>query len=175
MRKKITKSSNPLKSDLLLCLFDLLDDGDDDDHESTKWLESINRGGLTRVNNNTYEVFHSMECEIRRHLSGFQLPDQGTLTEAILANEDVQFFWTVTSSDWERSSATALLELIVKEWLKIRGFSLASAWVEKYKVISKQTTQKSKGVRKQLISKPAKKSDSKIVTGDQPRTGSCKR
>ncbi len=45
--------SNPLKSDLLLCLFD------DDDHESTKWLESINRGN----NNNTYEVFHSMECD----------------------------------------------------------------------------------------------------------------
>ena len=37
LRKKITKSSN---RDLLLCLFDLLDDGDDDDHESTKWLES---------------------------------------------------------------------------------------------------------------------------------------
>ena len=53
LRKKITKSKHPLKSDLLLCLFDLLDEGDDADHDSKRWVEFINRGGLTRVNNST--------------------------------------------------------------------------------------------------------------------------
>ena len=47
-----------------------------------------------------------------------------------------------------------------------RGFSYASAWIEKYKVAQKQTTQKSKGVRKQLISNPKKKSKSTSSPAD---------
>ena len=164
LRKKLTKSKHPLKNDLLLCLFDLLDEGDDNDHESKRWVESINRGGLTRVNNGAYDVFVAMECEIRGHLSGFQLPNHQELIEAIVKNEDVQFFWSIVSSDWEHSSATALLEMVVREWMKIRGFSLASAWIEKYKVAQKQTFQKSKGVRKQLISSQ-KKAERKSVSG----------
>ena len=39
-------------------------------------------------------------------------------------------------------------------------FSYASAWLEKYKVAQKQTTQKSKGVLKHLISKPKAKKHS---------------
>ena len=56
LRKKITKSKHPPKNDLLLCLFDLLDEEDDADHDSKRWMESINCGGLTRVNNSTYDV-----------------------------------------------------------------------------------------------------------------------
>ena len=40
---------------------------------------------------------------------------------------------------------------------------MTSAWIEKYKVVQKQTIQKSKGVWKQLISKP-KKTESNSVT-----------
>lgn len=43
-----------------------------------------------------------------------------------------------------------LLDMITAEWLKIRGFSFAGAWMEKYKREKKLTTQKSKGIRKQL-------------------------
>ncbi len=77
-------------------------------------------------------------------------PNVETITAAIFENEDVKSCWCVVSSDWDTSSAMALLQMIVNEWVKIRGFSLASAWVEKYKV-----AQKPKGVRKQLISKPS--------------------
>ena len=84
---KITKSKHPLKNDLPLCLFDLLDEGDDTDHDSKRWVESINHGGLTRVNNSTYDVFVSMESEIRNHLSGFQQPNLQEVT-AIMKNED---------------------------------------------------------------------------------------
>ncbi len=142
------KSTHPLKGDLLLCIFDLLDEGDDDDHESKQWIEAVDRGG------NTYYMFVSMESELRRHISGFKPPDQKCIKRAILSDEDVLFFWSIISSDWEEESATALLEMVVREWTKIRGFSLANAWIERYKVAHKQTTQKSKGLRKQLISKP---------------------
>ena len=43
--------------------------------------------------------------------------------------------------------------MIINEWVTLCGFSYASAWVEKFKVEHK-TTQKSKGVRKQLIPGP---------------------
>ena len=73
---------------------------------------------------------------------------------SISENEDVLFLWSLVSADWEESSASALVEMIIRQWVKIRGFSYANAWIEQYKVAQKQTTQKSKGVHKQLISNP---------------------
>jgi hypothetical protein len=35
-------------------------------------------------------------------------------------------------------------------WITVRGFSYASAWVEKMKVAQQKTTQKSKGLRKTI-------------------------
>ena len=105
-------------------------------------------------------MFVAMEQELRRHISTFAAPNFEMVTTAILENDDVKFIlWSVISADWDESSGLALLQMIVKEWVKIRGFSLASAWVEKYKVAQKQITQKSKGARKQLISKPKPKSE----------------
>ncbi len=154
IKKKMKKSMHPLKEDILLCTFDLLDDGTESKQESQDWVHIIDRGGLTRVNNSTFELFVSMEHHFRKHVCRFEAPDFEAATTAILSNEDVLFLWSIVSSDWEEDSATALLDMVVKEWVKIRGFSLASAWVEKYKVARKQTTQKSKGLRKQLITNP---------------------
>ena len=50
--------------------------------------------------------------------------------------------------DWSESCADALLEKILSEWIKIRGFSYVSAYVEKLKCKER----KSKGLRKQLQS-----------------------
>ena len=74
----------------------------------------------------------------------------------LVENEDVQFLWSLISADWEEASASVLLEMVVNQWVKIRGFSYASAWVEQYKTAQKKTTQKSKGVRKQLLPRPKK-------------------
>ncbi|KAL5493255.1 hypothetical protein EMCRGX_G014404 [Ephydatia muelleri] len=46
--------------------------------------------------------------------------------------------------------ATTVLEMIVDLWITVRGFSLAGAWVEEFKITQKKTTQKSKALRKQL-------------------------
>ena len=58
--------------------------------------------------------------------------------------------------DWEEEEAEALLEQVVKMWVTIRGFSYASAWVEKCKTASAKSLQKSKGLRKKLINKESK-------------------
>ena len=50
----------------------------------------------------------------------------------------------------------AQLPMILDIWVTIRGFAYASAWNEKYKCEQQKSTQKSKGVRKELISSISK-------------------
>ena len=49
-------------------------------------------------------------------------------------------------------SSTELLQHIVEMWVKIRGFSMTSAWLEEYKCASQKKTKAKKGLRKQLQS-----------------------
>jgi len=116
------------------------------------WVDLIDRGGLTCVNNTTFEVFLALECELHRHLCTDKVPNIGDhVTQAIIENEDVQFLWSILGTDWEEESGAVLLQMVFHQWVKIRGFSFASCWVEKYKTVQRKTTQKSKGVRKQLL------------------------
>ena len=118
-------------------------------------MNAVDRGGLTRVNNITFQLFLAMEDGFRSLLSA--APASCNLTkcvEGLTANEDVQCFWSLMSVDWTESCAEILLEMIVREWVKIRGFSLTSAYMETLKCQQQKTTQKSKELRKQLQSVP---------------------
>ena len=163
LRKKLKKSTHPLREDILLCLLDLLDDGDEESGESAEWIQLINRGGLTLANNTTFEVFVAMEYELRKHIRQGGTHDLDKITSEVRDNEDVQFLWSIVSADWEEQSAAELLQMIVNHWVRIRGFSYASAWLEKFKTAQKKTTQKSKGIRKHLTSKPTKAGESKAT------------
>ena len=132
----------------MLCLLDLLHDGDEESGESTEWVQLINRG-LTLVNNTTFEVFVAMEYELQKHLRQGGTHDLDKITSEVRDNEDVKFLWSIVSADWEEQSAAD-----DSHWVRIQGFSYASAWLEKIKTAQKKTTQKSKGIRKQLTSKP---------------------
>ena len=64
--------------------------------------------------------------------------------------------WSMISSDWEDEVAEALLQMIIDEYIKIHGHSIHSlvlGWSSTRSRDSKKQVQKSKGVRKQLISK----------------------
>ena len=153
--KKINKSSNPLKKDLSICLFHLVDDTDDILQESSEWVNAVDRGGLTRVNNATFQLFLAVENEFRSLLSAAPASCNPTeCAEGITANEAVQCVWSSISVDWTKSCAETLLEMIVSEWVKIRGFSETSMYMETLKFQQQKTTQKSKGLRKQLQSAP---------------------
>jgi len=41
------------------------------------------------------------------------------MKESITQAANVQFFWYLTSSDWEENNAKALLEMIVGEYITI--------------------------------------------------------
>ena len=93
LKHKLLKSTHPLKDDLQLCLYDLLNDGDEDVNESGDWVNLLDRGGLAHINNDTFEVFRAMEYELRKHLSTdhvLNLTDH--VKHTIIKNEDVQFF-----------------------------------------------------------------------------------
>ena len=53
--------------------------------------------------------------------------------------------------NWDNEEADALLPIIAEQWVTVRGFSFASAWMENFKQTNKKSIQKSKGIRKQLV------------------------
>ena len=95
-----------------------------------------------------------MEVELRKQLALKKVPELSEDTkQTIIQNDNVQFFWSIVCKEWEGKVGDILLEMIVNECVTIRGFSYASAWIEKFKQATKVTTEKSKGLRKQLIPK----------------------
>ena len=52
--------------------------------------------------------------------------------------------------EWDCDEAQSLLHEVVKLWITIRGFSYASAWVEKFKQVNLTPLQNSKDLRKKL-------------------------
>ena len=62
--KKLLRSSKPRKGQLWLCVLDVLDDGDEEHTDSEEWLDMVDRGGLTRVNEMTFQVFLAMELQL---------------------------------------------------------------------------------------------------------------
>ena len=100
------------------------------------------------INNITFELFLAMEYELRSHIGAENICKEAA--SHIKTSEDVHFLWDIISTNWEENVASLLLNQMVQLWIQIRRFSYASAWVEMYKVTHKKTTQKSKGLRKEL-------------------------
>ena len=112
------RSANPRKGQLQLCLMNILDDGDEEHSESEEWLDLV---GLTRVNEATFQVFLAMETELRQHLKSENTPNFKTyVNKQVLENEDVAFYWSILSAEWEESDSQALLELVVNLFFTIR-------------------------------------------------------
>ena len=51
---------------------------------------------------------------------------------------------------WEEECCPYLLGMVVDMWVCIRGFSQATAWMERYKSAQKKNLQKTKALRKKL-------------------------
>ena len=97
-------------------------------------MRSIDRGGLQHINDVTFAFFAAMELEFRRHIN-FTEDDsiKNKAMDGILQNDDVQVYWESLSMDWEEEVASMLLKQIVEQWITVRGYSQASAFLELYK------------------------------------------
>ena len=151
--KKLKRSAHPLKEEMVCCLLELQEAKEDvSEHESQDWMRAIDRGGLKHIGNMTFGVFSSIELEIRQHIRQDSTVVENIkpeLQRKISSNDDVLFFWSLVSANWEEGESQALLEQIIDHYITVRGFSFASGWMEKYKQAQKKGTQKSKGIRKQ--------------------------
>ena len=152
LHQKITKSKHELKKELCTCLTEMTDvDPDEMSDESDDWMKCVDRGGLKKITNMVYMLFVSIELVFRQQLQGSDEISFNAVMEKAVEDEDVDFYWSIISADWEPETAAILLKMIIEMWLKIRGHSTARAWLELYKQTQKKSVQKSKGIRKQLV------------------------
>ena len=119
------------------------------------WMEKVDRGCLFPLNNQTFQLFVDIEMIVRdslpEHVTGKTSDQIDDLVMKVTSNEDVQFMWALLSQDIDsEEDSVELLKDIVKLWITIRGFSIASTWIETYKLANKETKQKSTGLRKHL-------------------------
>ena len=138
-------------------IFDLIiDEGinDSENNSSEDWTKIVDRGGLIHVSDAIYSSFVAMELELRNCISKSPLTDsvKDLAIQSIVENGDLLNSWTIVSVNWDDEESNELLKLIVEHWVKIRGFSMASSFIEKYKQARKKTLQKSKALRKNLVS-----------------------
>ena len=90
--------------------------------------------------------FDLEECE-NIQTSKRERQEIGVIHSTLQQSEDVLFHWSMITATWD---TIKLMEMIVELWITVRGFSLASAWIEQYKKVTKKTLQKSKPLRKQI-------------------------
>ena len=150
---------SPEDNELFLGLDELcITDDDVEPAESEEWLCSIDRGGLTRITDDAYLFFVSVETSVRRHfhIGNTQMMNdkfRDVVTQDTIKDDDVLFYWCISSASMNQDCANKLLEKIIHKWITIRGFSFAKTMLEMYKKEAKKGTQKSKALRRILAEK----------------------
>ena len=101
-----------------------------------EWISRVNRG-LFCISESTFLFFRTVELKTQLCLSSHLQRQSSTSSKDILLNQiteddDVQFQWLLQSVDIQEESHSAEL-LRTVDWVKIRGFSLTSVWLEEYK------------------------------------------
>ena len=107
-----SKCPLPLKLKLLSGLEMLCDENSSEHpHDSSAWIDMIDRGGLWHVKDIVYPVFYAMEEEMRRqvHQLSPQHPtlDVKNLQDLLTKNEDVLFYWAMASMEFHNEDDTS--------------------------------------------------------------------
>lgn len=109
---------SPEDNELFLGLDELcITDDDVEPAESEEWLCSIDRGGLTRITDDAYLFFVSVETSVRRHfhIGNTQMMNdkfRDVVTQDTIKDDDVLFYWCISSASMNQDCANKLLEKI---------------------------------------------------------------
>jgi len=158
LRQKLEREGHEFKEEMTLCLLELVKGDDDTEQFGTdeEWTNLIDRGGLWHVKENTYQFFRAVEDVVRGILPKLVLPNAPAKPEIIkevTSDNDVQFYWLIATADFDVEDYEihdTLLLKIVELYVTVRGFSLASGWLEKYKQRTKKSTQRTKSLRREI-------------------------
>ena len=164
LRRKLEQLNGSQKEEMILCLMTLTKGGEFEEGLGTAedWTELVDRGGLWRVRENTFHLFCAIEEVVQLQLKS--LPKQSTfkikeVIAAVIADDDVKFYWLIVAADFEIEDTdlhNELLYKIIELYLTVRGHSYCSMWLEHYKQREQKNTQRSKGLRKELYSSHSK-------------------
>lgn len=153
-KQKLKERHHPMMEILTYGLLEMCSEEDSsEDHYSTDdWLKTIDRGGLTKVNQKCYRFFYTMEMEIRNNIISTE--NETSAFEGLLAiiceDVDVVFFWSVCTQELSEEERIELLKIVASQYITVRGYSFARSILEKFKQRSQKTVQKSKGLRKEI-------------------------
>ena len=120
--KKIGKIT---EDDLISCCRKLVKEGYDPSDPSTckEWTDLVGRGGLWHIRETTFQLLCALEEEIRTYLDALSSPNAADLRTQFVEklimkmSEDVQFYWCITTADFEVDDVEVhdhLLEMIVE-------------------------------------------------------------
>ena len=171
LKKHYTQKNDRKARQYVECLTNMSVEGDEDTYyDYTKnWIDSVNRGGLFEVNNDCFRFFREVEMKTQQHLPE-HLKSGRTAEElfSLIASDDnVDSLWCVISIDIDtRDDSQELLYMMVKKWVTMRGFALASSWLQDYKNITARELSKKKALRKELREK--KTAASNNIQASQP-------
>ena len=141
LKKKL--SDIPQYMDILNSMHEDDDEMGDDFLSYTKeWISRVDRGGLHKVNDETFLLFQWMELTIRKFLQGCSIDIDGAISE-IISSDNVMACWSLIASSLEDDDSDRLLCKIAEKWITVQGFSYAGNLLEQYKKIVKQSTTKS--------------------------------
>ena len=112
------------------------------------WTTQNDRGGLIHISNDTFRFF----CAVEKIT--YELIKSGSTKDNVIgqvtSDPTVCFFWDLIVDELKESWSKQLLQDVVTLWFTIRGFSVSSKLLEKYKACSKKNIKGSKGLRKEL-------------------------
>ena len=129
----------------------------DPDNDTEGWTNICDRGGLTHVNDMTYQLFRQMEIELHECFNFKAAVTEPTSKQLIIKkiseNEEVLHQWHSLTEDqgYDLVIIDELYHIMITEFVTLRGFYFAASIVETYKKISVKNLQKSKGLRKTII------------------------
>ena len=146
---KYKKEDSEKAAGFVECLSHMAMDGNETSlmDYTKEWTKKINRGGLFELSDNTFQLFQAIELALCQrlvtHLRDECSEDKGTIINSVAHDEDVLFHWSMSSIDIaEESHSAELLSNVISLWVTIRGFSIASTWMEQYKQATKTTKAK---------------------------------
>ena len=159
LRKKIQRSRGDAKSkeEMMICLMQLVRNKETEEHGTDEeWTNLMDRGGLFHVKEITFQLFRAIEYQVRDGLKGLKRQSQQSKSELIkkvTGDDDVQFIWLMATAEFDiedRDIHEALLQKIVELFVTVRGFSVASAWLEKFKQQIKKPTKRTKSLHREV-------------------------
>ncbi len=164
LKKQFIKKDSSKAGQFVECLSHMAIDGEGSSFfEYTQaWVKRVNRGGLFELSDTAYLFFKAVEVQTQnilpQRLKRSSAIEKEVVFEAIVSDENVQIFWEQLSVDiYEEEESQELLLEIVKLWVSVRGYSVASFWVEQYKIANREALKKKKALRKELKEKTDKK------------------